>query len=156
MCVPPHTLFTSKPSLLIVHEPHLFLQGCETTIRVVSMDRDYHVECYHCEVSMGPLGRLAAGSPPPPGSPPLHESCRPISPFMVLSHSTHSPPVSPFLSPRVCSLLGTVSHSVKHLLRMKKCWHCSENKDSSCCHGRDKYSGSVDSGSLLLSRGVVR
>lgn len=38
------------PRCFVCHRPILPINGQEETIRIVALDRNYHIECYRCEV----------------------------------------------------------------------------------------------------------
>lgn len=40
------------PRCSVCKEPIMPAPGQEETVRIVALDRDFHVQCYRCEVSM--------------------------------------------------------------------------------------------------------
>jgi hypothetical protein len=40
------------PRCYSCHRPILPINGQEETIRIVALDRNYHIECYRCEVNL--------------------------------------------------------------------------------------------------------
>uniref|UniRef100_A0A8B9V1K0 LIM domain-containing protein 1 n=1 Tax=Anas zonorhyncha TaxID=75864 RepID=A0A8B9V1K0_9AVES len=64
--------------------PILPSEGSDETIRVVSMDKDYHVECYHCEVGQQLSRRMGLSHLS------LHGRCAASLPgsFACISHSS--------------------------------------------------------------------
>lgn len=38
------------PRCCVCHEPIMPAPGQEETVRIVALDRDFHVQCYRCEV----------------------------------------------------------------------------------------------------------
>ncbi len=42
------------PRCSVCKEPIMPATGQEETVRIVALDRDFHVHCYRCEVSQSP------------------------------------------------------------------------------------------------------
>lgn len=40
------------PRCCVCHEPIMPAPGQEETVRIVALDRDFHVQCYRCEVCL--------------------------------------------------------------------------------------------------------